>query len=80
MQLLIVEAAGGREYVTSANSIGQMVANFSRATAPVIASSLYAVSVGKDLLGGYLVWVVQLAVLFIALRVTFMLPKTMNAL
>ena len=80
MQILIVDTAGGKEYVTSANSMGQMVANASRALAPIIASSLFAISTGKDLLGGYLGYVVQLVVLVVAVRFTLFLPNTMKAL
>jgi hypothetical protein len=75
MQILVVESAGSPEYVASANSMGQMVATASRALAPIFASSLFALSTGKHLLGGYLVYAVQLSILAVAGGSTLLLPR-----
>ncbi|CAE6364898.1 unnamed protein product [Rhizoctonia solani] len=60
--LLVNRSAPNRRSLGAVNGLAQMVASASRALGPAGATSLFAISVQRNLLGGSLVWFVLAAV------------------
>ncbi|KAH7335700.1 major facilitator superfamily domain-containing protein [Rhizoctonia solani] len=60
--LLVNRSSPSRRSLGAVNGLAQMVASASRALGPAAATSLFAISVQKNLLGGNLVWFVLAAV------------------
>lgn len=74
--MLIIVQTSTKESLASVNSIAQMVAVFVRGCSPSISSSLYALSLEKDILGGYLIYLlINLGVLS-AFIIARNLPQT----
>ncbi|KAJ7655322.1 major facilitator superfamily multidrug-resistance, DHA1 sub-family [Mycena rosella] len=61
-QLYIVNSSPRSSALSSTNSLAQMVSTVVRALAPFIASALFALSLEWNLAGGYLVYILLLAV------------------
>jgi hypothetical protein len=57
------------------NGLAQTMASFMRSVGPACATSLYAVSIEKQLLGGQLVYVVLLLISAVTLSASFLLPQ-----
>lgn len=64
-----------RSSLSSANALLQMTNTFTRALAPCIASSLFSLSLERNLMGGNLVYLILLLIHVIGLRTSFKLPK-----
>ncbi|KAJ7685856.1 hypothetical protein B0H17DRAFT_1204687 [Mycena rosella] len=62
VRLYIVSSSPRPSALSSTNSLGQMVATLSRALAPLVASTLFALSLEWNLAGGYMVYILLLAV------------------
>lgn len=78
MQILIVDSAPTKAALASTNSISQIVACAIRSLAPSLASSFYAISLERNLVGGRLVYLVLMGIILIAIRAAFMLPKRLQ--
>ncbi|KAG8943143.1 hypothetical protein FRC03_002646, partial [Tulasnella sp. 419] len=51
-------------------ALGQTVSGLARAISPALASSLYAISVQKHILGGHFVWIAMALIAYSSVRVT----------
>ncbi|OAA53872.1 Major facilitator superfamily transporter [Cordyceps fumosorosea ARSEF 2679] len=60
VQLAVNEASPSRRVLGKVNSMAEICASVSRTLAPPPSTSLFAVGVGGQILGGYLVWVVMM--------------------
>ncbi|GLB44887.1 putative transporter [Lyophyllum shimeji] len=73
--ILILDSAPNRAAFGATNGMAQAVGSGMRSIAPSIASSLFSVSLERQLAGGNMVFLVLLVVALIGLRLTFLLPK-----
>ncbi|KAJ6451943.1 major facilitator superfamily multidrug-resistance, DHA1 sub-family [Mycena sanguinolenta] len=73
IQLFIVNSSPRPSALSSTNSIAQMVSTITRALAPFIASALFAVSLELNLVGGYMVYIILLAVAAVGIFLSFLL-------
>ncbi|KAG8945425.1 hypothetical protein FRC04_000800 [Tulasnella sp. 424] len=62
--IMVKSAAPNQETLGSTFGLAQSVGSVARATGPAFASSLFAISIDKNLLGGNFVWVVLISVAF----------------
>jgi hypothetical protein len=74
---MIVDSAS-KSSLASSNSVAQMTACAARALAPTFASSLFAVSVENNILGGYFVYLFLLVIVSITICVSYMLPTKLQ--
>ncbi|KAK6971765.1 major facilitator superfamily domain-containing protein, partial [Favolaschia claudopus] len=77
--LFIVDSAPNRRIVGSVTGLSQMVGTVFRGIAPSVASSLFAVSVKHNIVGGYLVYIILACISYGALRCTLMLPPRLSS-
>ena len=56
MMLMVIENAPSKLLLGSVNGVAQMVTSGSRALAPAIASSLFSLTIQRNLLDGYAVY------------------------
>ncbi|KAJ7288064.1 major facilitator superfamily domain-containing protein [Mycena rebaudengoi] len=75
VQLYIVTSSPRASALSSTNSLAQMVATILRALAPVIASSLFSLSLEWRIAGGYMVYVILLGIVSAGIFTSFLLPK-----
>lgn len=68
--IMVKSAAPNQESLGSTFGLAQSVACVARATGPAVASSLFAISIDKNLLGGNFVWVVWILVALYGVAVT----------
>ncbi|KAL5632163.1 hypothetical protein ACGC1H_000243 [Rhizoctonia solani] len=73
--LLVNRSAPSRRSLGAVNGLAQMVASASRALGPGAATSLFAISVQKNLLGGSLVWFVLAAIGILGLVAACRIPS-----
>ncbi|CAE6444371.1 unnamed protein product [Rhizoctonia solani] len=73
--LLVNRSAPSRRSLGTVNGLAQMVASASRALGPAAATSLFAISVQKNLLGGSLIWFVLAAIGMALAQIRSMLPS-----
>lgn len=73
MQLYLVDSAPSKSAYGTTNGIAQMTASLCRSVSPALASSLYAISLEHNLLGGSMVfcilWIITLAGVFASLHI-----------
>ncbi|KAJ7474455.1 major facilitator superfamily multidrug-resistance, DHA1 sub-family [Mycena galericulata] len=74
-QLYIVNSSPRPAALSSTNSLAQMVSTILRALAPFIASALFAVSLEWNVAGGYMVYIVLLAVVAAGIVSSFLLAS-----
>ena len=74
MQIMIVQNAP-EAGLGATNGIGQMVASGMRAIAPSVASSLFSISLQRNLAGGNFVYFFLLGVTLVGMRCSLLLPK-----
>lgn len=80
VQVIVVDNASSKPAMAKINSIAQMTATAVRALAPMAVSSLYALSAGLNILGGYMVYIVLLLALGIGARNALLLPRDLKNL
>ncbi|CAK5270741.1 unnamed protein product [Mycena citricolor] len=76
--LFVVEASPNPASIGSVNGLAQMASTTFRSVAPSVSSSLFALSIERGWLGGYLVYPVLIFLAMIAARCTLMLPKKLR--
>lgn len=74
MQIMVVQNAP-EAGLGATNGIGQMVASGMRAFAPSVASSLFSISLQRNLAGGNFVYFFLLGVTLVGIRCSLLLPK-----
>jgi len=74
MQIIVVNSSPTRATLGATNGLAQEVASGTRAAAPTIASSLFSVSLQRQLLGGNFAFVVLFGFTLIAIQRTARLP------
>ncbi|KAF5342128.1 hypothetical protein D9611_001435 [Ephemerocybe angulata] len=72
---IFINAASPRESLGATNGLCQMTVSVMRAIGPAAANSLFSVSIERNLLGGWLVYYVLLAITCIALFIGTLLPR-----
>jgi hypothetical protein len=72
--MLVTNAPKGA--MGAANGMAQVVASSMRAVAPTVATSLFSISLQQNLLGGDMVYVILLAIVFTGIRLSLLLPDT----
>ncbi|KAF8668081.1 mfs general substrate transporter [Rhizoctonia solani] len=73
--LLVNRSAPNRRSLGVVNGLAQMVASASRALGPAAATTLFAISVQKDLLGGSLVWFVLATIGILGVMAACQIPS-----
>lgn len=76
MHILVVSNAP-KGALGASNGAAQMIASIMRSIAPTVATSLFSISLEKNIASGYMVYYVLLIVIFIGIRVSFFLPRTL---
>ncbi|KAF8217566.1 major facilitator superfamily domain-containing protein [Mycena galopus ATCC 62051] len=76
IQLFIVNSSPRPSALSSTNSIAQMVSTVTRSFAPFIASALFAVSLELDLAGGFMVYIILLAIVAVGVFSSFLLATS----
>ncbi len=75
VHVLIVQSATSRETLGSTNGFAQMANSGTRGFAPSVASSLFSLTLQKNLGGGFGVYIVYLVLISVGLRLSFGLPR-----
>ncbi|KAH6909206.1 major facilitator superfamily multidrug-resistance, DHA1 sub-family [Coprinopsis sp. MPI-PUGE-AT-0042] len=75
MHILVVTNAP-KGAMGAANGMAQLVASSMKAVAPTVATSLFSISLQENLLGGYMVYFILLAVVCTGIRLSILLPET----
>ncbi|RXW25526.1 hypothetical protein EST38_g341 [Candolleomyces aberdarensis] len=75
MMLMVIHNAPSKLLLGSANGAAQMVTSGSRALAPAIASSLFSLSIQRNLLGGYAVYYIFVVLAAIVIQASRYLPS-----
>ncbi|KAG6853283.1 hypothetical protein C0991_005505 [Blastosporella zonata] len=78
IQILIVDSAPNRASLGATNGMGQAVGCVARSIGPSVASSLFSLSLERNLFGGNLVYMVLVGFALLGLRVTFLLPRKLR--
>lgn len=73
--MFITSAAPNRQSLGSTNGIGQFVASVLRAIGPASATSLFALSVERNWMGGYAVFVILIISTILSLFIADLLPE-----
>ncbi|KDQ31585.1 hypothetical protein PLEOSDRAFT_1036190, partial [Pleurotus ostreatus PC15] len=73
--ILISEAAPNHRSLGAVNGLSQMAVSVMRAVGPIIASSLFSLSVGSQILGGRLVYFVLSTIVLVAVAAAGLLPR-----
>ncbi|KAF7354794.1 Protein ZINC INDUCED FACILITATOR-LIKE 1 [Mycena sanguinolenta] len=76
--MFIVDGAPSKASLTMTNGLGQVAGTISRTVAPVFANSLFSISTERNLLHGYLVFVILLLVTLAGIRCSLLLPKELR--
>ncbi|KNZ80197.1 Protein ZINC INDUCED FACILITATOR-LIKE 1 [Termitomyces sp. J132] len=80
IQLLIVDSAPNRASLGATNGMGQAVGCIARSVGPSVASSLFSLSLERNLVGGCLVYLVLVGFALLGLGITYMLPRKLRSL
>ncbi|KAF8884302.1 major facilitator superfamily domain-containing protein [Mucidula mucida] len=76
--VLVVQSATNRETLGSTNGLAQMFNSGMRGFAPSIASSLFSVTLQKNLAGGFMVYIVFWILMSIGVKLSMRIPKFMT--
>ncbi|KAF9468186.1 major facilitator superfamily domain-containing protein [Collybia nuda] len=79
MMILIIDAAPNAASLGATNGMAQAVGCFMRSIAPSAASSLFSISLQKQLAGGNMVFLVLMGVSLIGIRMGLLLPKHLKS-
>ncbi|THH19030.1 hypothetical protein EW146_g2063 [Bondarzewia mesenterica] len=74
IQVYFVDAAPSKSTLGAINGIAQMIASLCRSVSPAVASSLYAISLEDNLLGGSMVFVVLWIITVIGVGMSLRIP------
>ncbi|KIY51665.1 MFS general substrate transporter [Fistulina hepatica ATCC 64428] len=74
---LFVTASSDKRYLGATNGMAQTVVSISRAVGPAISTSLFSFSLERNVLGGYMVYVVLLIISAVSLYLGSYLPAKM---
>ena len=74
--MLIIEETPKGAPLATVNGLAQMIESAVRALAPMLASSLFSVSLTKQLAGGYLVYLVLVIMGLVGVRLSMDLPQS----
>ncbi|KAF5359756.1 hypothetical protein D9756_003027 [Leucocoprinus leucothites] len=77
-QLFIMDAAPTRNTLGAVNGLGQMMSSVARTVAPSFASSLFSISLQKQLLGGHFVYILLLSITIVGVYMSNQLPSGMR--
>ncbi|KAF8071641.1 major facilitator superfamily domain-containing protein [Lyophyllum atratum] len=77
-QLFVLNAAPGRAAIGAVNGLAQMKSSIMRTLAPTITSSLFSISLQKQIAGGYMVYAVLLGVTLAAVSMSCLLPPSLR--
>lgn len=77
--MFVIDAAPSKSALGATNALAQMASTIMRSLAPSVASSLFAISLERNLLGGNMVYMILMLVSLSGLRASFMLPKDLWA-
>lgn len=75
--IYITASSPGKNSLGATNGIAQTTVSIARAIGPALSTSLFAVSLEKNLLGGYAVYVISFALSSLALLLALRLPEKM---
>ncbi|RXW25525.1 hypothetical protein EST38_g340 [Candolleomyces aberdarensis] len=75
LMLMVIQNTPSKLLLGSANGAAQMVTSGSRALAPAIASSLFSLSIQRNLLGGHAVYYIFVVLTAIVIRASRYLPS-----
>jgi len=78
MHILIVQSVPEGGSLSTANGFGQMLASGIRAIAPTLTSSLFSISLQKNLADGNLVYYLLLAISLLGVRSSWLLQDPVN--
>jgi hypothetical protein len=76
MQILIVRSVPEAGLLGTANGLGQMLASGIRTIAPSLASSLFSISLQRDLANGNLVYYLLFGMSLVAVRMSWLLQDS----
>ncbi|GLB44785.1 putative major facilitator superfamily protein [Lyophyllum shimeji] len=79
IQIIIVDSAPSRASLGATNGLAQALGCFARSVGPAVASSLFSLSLERNLAGGKMVYFVLLGCTLLALRLTFLLPQKLRS-
>ncbi|KAJ3571157.1 hypothetical protein NP233_g3936 [Leucocoprinus birnbaumii] len=77
-QLFIMDAAPTRNTLGAVNGLGQMMSSVTRTLAPSFASSLFSISLQKQLFGGHFVYYLLLSITIVGVYMSYQLPAGMR--
>ncbi|KAF5379785.1 hypothetical protein D9615_005700 [Tricholomella constricta] len=77
-QLFILDAAPGNAALGAVNGLSQMMSSVVRTLAPTIASSLFSISLQKQLVGGYMVYAIVVGIVLAGWSMSLLLPPTLR--
>ncbi|KAF9468187.1 major facilitator superfamily multidrug-resistance, DHA1 sub-family [Collybia nuda] len=78
IMILIIDSAPNRASLGATNGMAQAVGCFMRSIAPSAASSLFSISLQKQLAGGNMVFIVLTGVSLLGIRAALLLPKKLR--
>ena len=78
LQVLITDSAPSQSSLGSVNSLAQAVGSVSRSLAPSVASSLFAISLQGNWVGGNAVYYIWMGMVACAIPVSSMLPEELH--
>ncbi|KZT32311.1 MFS general substrate transporter [Sistotremastrum suecicum HHB10207 ss-3] len=76
--IFIISAAPSRAAMGATAGLGQTFGSISRSVAPILAASLFALSIEKDILGGDFVYLILMCIVLVALVGTLTLPRVVK--
>lgn len=77
-QLFVLDAASGQASLGAVNGLAQMLSAVVRTIAPTLASSLFSVSLQRQLVGGYMVYLVIVGIALAGVSTSFLLPMRLK--
>jgi len=79
IQIIIVDSAPSRASLGATNGLAQALGSIARSIGPSVASSLFSISLERDLAGGNMVYFVLMGCTLLALRLTLLLPQKLRS-
>lgn len=78
IHMFIVDSAPTKASLGATNGLAQMLGCAVRSVAPAMASSLFSVSLERQLAGGYLVYYILIGLALMGVRTSFLLPAQLH--
>jgi hypothetical protein len=76
---MIMNSAPSKEYLGATNGLAQALGSVTRGLGPSIASSLFSLSLERQILGGNMVYVALSGLTLVGMSLASRLPKALNA-